>query len=408
MTGLTAHASNEQRAASTPSICIIGLDDYGLLTGERMTKYVGGETVQHVLLARAWRKLGVDVSIVVADEGQPKIQTIDGIRVIAACAKRAGLPGIRFLHPHSTSLWAAMRVADADVYYQSNASYNTGLTAWFCGRHRKRFAFRVSSDAYCVPGRQLIRLYRDRKVYEWGVRRADLILAQTEYQRKLLHTHFELDSELANLAVELPARARATKDIDVLWVANFRAVKQPDLVIDLARRIPQLRFVVVGAGQEEYVRRMRQAAQELPNLTMTGPIAYDAVGAYFDRARILLNTSSLEGFPNTFLQAWIRGLPVVSFFDPDGLIARRGLGCAVRDFSTMADALELLAANDALRAEIGATAAAFAMENYAADAVAKRYIDLFSKYFAEIVRPQGATYSMPDVSARRDSAENVG
>lgn len=365
-----------------PRICIIGLDDYGLLSGEKTTKYVGGENVQHVLLARAWRDLGLDVSIVVHDQGQPPVTTIDGIRVLSACPRRAGVRGIRWLHPHSTSILTALRHADADIYYQSLAGYDTGLTAWFCRRRGKRFAFRISSDAYCIPGRQLAKLYRDRKVYEYGVRRADLIIAQTEYQRQLLRTHFDLDSELANLAVEVPREAAAPRDIDVLWVANFRDVKRPDLVIDLARALPQLRFVVVGGGQEAYAQRMRRAAQELPNLTMTGPIAYDSVGEYFDRARLFLNTSSMEGFPNTFLQAWIRGVPVVSFFDPDGLIAQRSLGAAVSDLAEMKDALATLSREDERRAQMGERARTFAMENYAASAVARRYVDLFAKHFA--------------------------
>jgi glycosyltransferase involved in cell wall biosynthesis len=366
---------------SRSRICIIGLDDYGLLSGETTTKYVGGENVQHVLLARAWRDLGLDVSIIVHNQGQPSLETIDGIRVFSACPRRAGVRGIRWLHPHSTSILAAMRRADADIYYQSLAGYDTGLTAWFCRRYDKRFAFRISSDAYCIPGKQLAKLYRDRKVYEYGVRRADLIIAQTEFQRQLLRTHFGLDSELANLAVEVPRQSSTPRDIDVLWVANFRDVKRPDLVIELARALPSLKFVVVGGGQEAYAQRMRRATQELPNLSMTGPIAYDGVGAYFDRARLFLNTSSMEGFPNTFLQAWIRGVPVVSFFDPDKLIAQRSLGAAVADLPAMTSALAALSADHEQRAQMGARAREFAMENYAAGAVARRYVDLFARHF---------------------------
>jgi glycosyltransferase involved in cell wall biosynthesis len=390
-----------------PKICIIGLDDYGLLTGEKTTKYVGGETVQHVLLARAWRALGADVSIIVSDHGQPRVHMVDGIRAIASHVKGSGLPGIRFIHPHSTSLVAAMRRADADIYYQSLAGYNTGLTAWFCRRHAKRFVFRISSDAYCTPGKQLMRLYRDRKVYEYGVRRADLIIAQTDYQRQLLREGFKLDSTLANLAAEMPAAGPHGKDIDVLWVANFRAVKQPDLVIDLARRLPHLRFVVVGGGQEPYAQRMRQAEQDLSNLKVAGAVAYDAVGAYFDRARLFLNTSSLEGFPNTFVQAWIRGVPVVSFFDPDGLIAGQSLGCAVKDLDAMSDALRQLAADDALRGEMGMRARRFALDNFSADAVAKHYLQLFATHFDELGHAQEAETRRMPRSTPHGSAEHV-
>ena len=55
---------------SARQICIVGLDSYGMLSGEENPKYIGGESIQHVLLARAWRDLGHDVSMIVHDEGQ--------------------------------------------------------------------------------------------------------------------------------------------------------------------------------------------------------------------------------------------------------------------------------------------------------------------------------------------------
>ena len=56
-------------------------------------KYIGGETVQHVLLARAWRDLGHDVSMIVLDDGQGARRVVDGITAIAAHTRTAGIPG---------------------------------------------------------------------------------------------------------------------------------------------------------------------------------------------------------------------------------------------------------------------------------------------------------------------------
>jgi hypothetical protein len=83
-------------------ICIVGLDAYGLLSGEGDLKYIGGETVQHVLLARAWRDLGYDVSIIVFDDGQGARRVVDGITAIAAHGRMAGIPGLRFFHPRAS------------------------------------------------------------------------------------------------------------------------------------------------------------------------------------------------------------------------------------------------------------------------------------------------------------------
>ena len=70
-------------------ICIVGLDSYGMLSGEGDPKYIGGESIQHVLLARAWRDLGHDVSIIVYDEGQGERRVHDGITAIAAHTRTA-------------------------------------------------------------------------------------------------------------------------------------------------------------------------------------------------------------------------------------------------------------------------------------------------------------------------------
>jgi hypothetical protein len=45
---------------------------------------------------------------------------------------------------------------------------------------------------------------------------------------------------------------------------------------------------------------------------------------------------------STYLQAWIRGVPVVSFFDPDGVIRREGLGYAAASLDEMASAAHRL------------------------------------------------------------------
>jgi hypothetical protein len=148
----------------------------------------------------------------------------------------------------------------------------TGLAAWHRARGSRRFVFRLAHDTDCIPGQQLIRFWRDRKIYEYGLRRADFIAAQGTHQVDLLRRHYGLDSVPINMAVEEPTESDAPRDIDVLWVNNLRAFKRPGLAVDLAQRLPSRRVVMIGGavpGNEALYEDMRQRAR-LPNLSLCG------------------------------------------------------------------------------------------------------------------------------------------
>jgi len=367
---------------SPSRICIVGLDSYGMLSGEENPKYIGGESIKHVLLARAWRDLGHDVSMIVHDEGQGARRQHDGITAIAAHSRHGGLRGLRFFHPRATRLVSAMIAADADIYYQSPAGAYTGITAWFCGATGRRFIFRVASDSDCEKEHGRIQFWRDRKLYSYGLRRADFVAAQTEYQAQLLRENHGVESSVVNMMVEPPRTAAAVeKDIDVLWVSNLRALKRPELALELARQLPKVKFSIAGGpmpGGETYYEDVRAAAARLPNVTMHGAVRYADSGALFDRAKIFLNTSSIEGFPNTFLQAWIRGVPVVSFFDPDSLVQRLQLGHIANSVDEMREAISSLLEDEADRELTGRRAREFAAREYTTG-VAARYLELLNQ-----------------------------
>jgi glycosyltransferase involved in cell wall biosynthesis len=364
-------------------ICIIGLEDYAMLTGDSSYGYIGGESVQHVLLARAWRDLGLDVSIVVHDHGQPRVTTVDGIRAITAYRKGEGIRMVRFFHPRLSSVVRAMREVDADVYYQSPAGAWSGIAVWYAKQVGKPSIVRIAGDNDCRRGQQPMRHRRDRWLFDYAIRNASVLAAQTEKQRELLVQHYGVHSEILNIAVDAAnAGAARSKDIDVLWVGNLRHVKRPDILLELARRLPGYRFAMVGGNVphgEAYFERIAAQAKALPNVVMAGAVPYDAVGGWFERSRIHVNTSDSEGFPNTFLQAWIRSVPVVSFFDPDGLIERRDLGRRCVDTDDMCAAIDQLLRNPAAGAAIGERAQAFVSGQYSARHIALQYLELLER-----------------------------
>ncbi len=330
-------------------ICFIGLFNLPVLAPEYNQHGIGGEEVQHTLLARALSARGFDVSMVVLDYGQKDGDSWYGVTTYKTYAANAGFPGLRFFHPRWTGMWSAMSRADADVYYVSCAGFRVGLAAMFARWNRRKTIFRIASDSDCEPERLLIEqnYRRDRLLYEFGLHRVDAILAQSEHQRAAMQRNYHLNSSVAPMLVDHP---RAVLDFDqrsipVLWVSNIRTLKRPDTLLELANELPDTKMHMVGGpiiGSTDLYEAIKTRAAGRDNVTFHGQIPYHDVNEYFGAARVFVNTSDIEGFPNSYLQAWARGTPVVAFFDPDRIIAREGLGIAVKDIGEMREAVRTL------------------------------------------------------------------
>jgi glycosyltransferase involved in cell wall biosynthesis len=362
-------------------ICLVGLHNLSVLAPEYSDRGVGGEPVQQTLLARALTRHGHDVSMVVEDLGQADGQPYEGIRTFKAYRPGAGVPVLRFIHPRWTGLWQALQRADADLYYTSCAGMEVGLLALFCRRFGKRLVFRSASDSDCDRSRLRVPYARDRWLYGYGLRRADAILVQSDSQARSLSRSYGLASRVAGMLVETPMTA-STHDLDVLWVGNVRRVKRPDRVLWLSARLPHVAFHMVGGalpGEEALHAQVRNAAAACANLTFHGRLSYADAGNLYGRARLLLNTSDVEGFPNCYLQAWVRGVPVVTLIDPDGVIEREGLGIAVRAPDQLPGAIASLLGSHGAWQAASDRCRRFMAREFGEDRILAAYLDTFDQ-----------------------------
>ena len=335
---------------SVPTLCFVGLRNLPVLAREYGRHGVGGAELQQTLLAKALAVRGFPVSMVVADYGQPDGAVYDGIKTYKAYRPDAGIPLLRFVHPRWTQLWAAMKQADADIYYTSCAGALVGQVTMFARLHGAKVIFRVASNSDCDPDALLVRYRRDKSLYRYGLRRADLVLAQTPEQQQSLLENFGRSSRVVASLTDTRGQRPgfAERDIDVLWVGNMRALKRPALLLEAARKLPHLRFHIIGGpmpGAADFFESVRNEASQLPNVRFHGAVPYHEVGEFYERARVFVGTSAMEGFPNTYLQAWSRGTPVVAFLDPEQLIARNGMGRAIADVPEMCAAIDRLSSD---------------------------------------------------------------
>jgi glycosyltransferase involved in cell wall biosynthesis len=143
---------------------------------------------------------------------------------------------------------------------------------------------------------------------------------------------------------------------------------------------------------------VKQAATTRSNVSFHGRLSYWDTNELYGRAKLLVNTSDVEGFPNSYLQAWIRGVPVVTLIDPDGVIERESLGVAARSSAQIGDAVEYLLGNPTARKAASERCAAFMAREYAEDKVLAAYLDTFEQVTridaagAEIIIPSEARH----------------
>ncbi len=304
------------------SLCFVSMNLYQVLSPENNQGFAGGAEAQQAYISREFICRGINVSAVCLDYGQDDATNMGGVTIYKAHNEKEGLPVLRFFYPRLTKIWLALKRANADVYYQRTAGMLTGVVALFCKHYNRTFVYNGAHNTDFQPDKELINYARDRAIYRYGLRNADLVITQNIQQSELALHNYNLSTVQIPNCYPQPQPTKFTQTTsasDILWVSKLREWKRPELFLTVARLFPEQHFVLVGgAGSnptaQALFQRIVKEASDIDNLDIVGFVPPDEVYKYFDRAKIFINTSISEGFPNTFLQAWARGIVTISTF----------------------------------------------------------------------------------------------
>jgi glycosyltransferase involved in cell wall biosynthesis len=281
------------------------------------------------------------------------------VELLRTYSLQAGVPGVRLLYPR---LWTALRTlrsAGADVYLANGAGIAAGWAYDAARLARAKFAFLASSDYDALTSLPFLRNRREKWWYLRALYGADVRVAQTEAQRTLFRDSFGVESEVVANPVDTPVDITdVSKNSVVLWLSTYKPHKRPEMFTEVARRLPGTEFLMVGGvpqfgeAQESW-RVAKQAAAELPNLTIRGFVEHGRIGNLLDQAALFVHTSPAEGFPMTLLEAWSHGVPCVTTVDPGGAVRRFGLGEYVENVHGLVAAVARLMADPDRRRALG-------------------------------------------------------
>jgi glycosyltransferase involved in cell wall biosynthesis len=299
-------------------------------------------------------------------------------------------------------LYRALRRIAPQVIYQRVGCGYTGICAWYARRHGARMIWHVASDSDLtrrglVAGRNPLRPLLEKRSIEYAIRHANQVVVQTQYQAELLQKTYarSADAVIPNFHPQPKELIDKSGRISVIWIANFKPLKQPEVFVRLAAELHDLsdvRFVMVGApatgsGDQKWSASLMAAIRSTPNLEYLGEKSQDEVNDLLAHAHIYVNTSLFEGFANTFIQAWMRDVAVVSLHvNPDGVFDREGVGIHAGSEDELARAVRRLIADPALRGSYTSRARRYAGRSHSMQNV-QRLIQLIDAGPAQLNSP---------------------
>ena len=80
-------------------------------------------------------------------------------------------------------------------------------------------------------------------------------------------------------------------------------------------------------SHKDYAEKIYTTASKIKNIKIIDFVDFHKIDEYFKKARVFVNSSIEEGFPNTFIQACKNKTPIVSLdVNPDNFIDNHEVG----------------------------------------------------------------------------------
>ncbi len=161
----------------------------------------------------------------------------------------------------------------------------------------------------------------------------------------------------------------------IVWLARVVAVKGPEKVIELAKAIPEARFLMAGGG--DLLNQIKTDAPE--NLAVLGWKSANQMWAVADLA---ISTSENEGMPIALIEAQLAGIPVVALNvgSVSEVIKDKETGYVFNEFNkNYFDAVKELTRNKKLRNKLGNSATKRSKKEFDPGRFVQDHLKLFKR-----------------------------
>ena len=359
--------------------CFISPMGYGLYRPE-VHRPFGGAEVQVYLMAR---DLAMDslfkISVLTTVDDTSAIEQFGRLTLIRRQGQQRLAVRPKRLHRFAAwlryveallDMWRQFQRVDADVFLHAGAGIEVGAYALICRLMRRKFIFVVASTSdlsgpYGGVGSPL------KWLYPIGVRLAHAVVCRTEDQQAALRERYGRTGILIRTAHPIPTETDHRRST-ILWAGRIHPLKQPQLFLDAAEQLSDRRCVMVGMRDDTHPElwdAVRRRAGGLRNVSFHADLPLHCMNELFASAKVFVNTSTYEGFPNTFVQAALNGVPIVSWkVNPDLVLSHHQIGfCAEGTFDHMVSFILRLCNDEPLYEGFRHRARAYGVANHGLD-----------------------------------------
>ncbi len=345
--------------------------------------FAGGAERQMVMIGRELNKSNFDFHYITKKDQKgtrKNLELFNGIKIINLINNSKNkFKNFIFSFFYSHDLFFFLRYffkLNYDIYHFRTAAKFMGIWAFIVKiLKKKNFIFTVSHLIYCRPD-----LFKS-KLYEFGLKRADVVIVLANYMKEELYRNYGVNPIVINSGHPIPNTPfKKIQPPMILWIGRLQSWKRPNLFLRIAKELQDLNsnFYIIGPGNY-YKNEIKDFSLTNNNFTYISGVTPVEDNLYYEHASLIINTSLFEGFPNSFIQAWLHETPVISLnVDPDSIISKHGLGYHAKgNIDNMILRIKDLIKNPSKLKEIGKRSREYAIQNFNIIKTAEKHLRVY-------------------------------
>lgn len=359
--------------------------------------YIGGAEIQALILAKNLSKKGHRVNYLswYGKEGLPGKKVENFIANYLTTDNKKNLVALKNFNKFC-------KQEKPDICYIRNFKYLFFLYL-ICRLNKIPVVYNTTHIENCAPFSEKIKLSINFKTTITSIKAAILhylnfktlkkvnLITINKFQAEMLKNKYKINATPIYNSMEdfYEQNKPAQKENAVVWVANIKTRKRPEIFIKLAGELKNYnyKFLMIGFIQnniEGYKKLISEEENNNPNFKYLGGMAdYRDVDKVLAKSKILIHTCIPEGFGNNFIQAWFNECPCVTLsFDADDIMTTNKIGFHSKTYENLLKDVRFLIENDNIRADMGKRARQFALINHSPE----NNIIKYENYFMNIIK----------------------